>query len=78
MLYMEFLRGLLRPGRKHPVSDSDVRKIASTMTEFGKRSVRHTSKMTAEEYDAKVAEAMEETDGDLAKVLEIMKAHAVS
>ena len=36
-LYMEFLRGLLRPGRKYPVTQDQIRKVAAEMTTFGKR-----------------------------------------
>ncbi|KKK74779.1 hypothetical protein LCGC14_2880340 [marine sediment metagenome] len=77
-LYMEYLRGLLRPGRKHPVGDEDVRKIAAGLTVFGRRETIRTKAMSSEEFDTMAAEALKAADGDAVKALAAMKAQMVA
>ena len=78
-LYMEFLRGLLRPGRKYPVTQDQIRKVAAGMTTFGKRDrVGGAEKLTAESFDSKWAEALEEADGDEAEAMILLKAKLTS
>ena len=75
-LFMEYLRGLLRPGRKYPVTQDQIRKIATGLTTFGKRDrVGGAEKLTEEDFDAKWADALSQTDDDPLKAMEIMKAH---
>lgn len=73
-LYMEYLRGLLRPGRKYPVTEEQIRKIAAGLTTYGKRDrVGGAEKLTAESFDEKYAEALDEAGGDEAEALAILK-----
>lgn len=78
-LYMEYLRGLLRPGRKYPVTGEQIRKVAAGLTTFGKRDrVGGAEKLTAESFDAKWAEALEEADGDETEAMVLLKAKLTS
>ncbi len=78
-LYMEYLRGLLRPGRKYPVTQEQIRKVAAGLTTFGKRDrVGGAEKLTAESFDSKWAEALEEADGDEVAAMGILKAKLTS
>ena len=78
-LYMEYLRGLLRPGRKYPVTQEQIRKAAAGLTTFGKRDrVGGTDKLTEASFDEKYAAALEEADGDVEEALILLKAKLTS
>lgn len=78
-LYMEFLRGLLRPGRKYPVTEEQIRKVAAGMLTFGKRDrVGGAEKLTEESFDEKYAAALEEADGDMEEAMNLLKAKLTS
>ena len=78
-LYMEFLRGLLRPGRKYPVTQDQIRKVAAGMLTFGKRDrVGGAEKLTEATFDEKYAAALEEADGDLEEAMNLLKAKLTS
>jgi hypothetical protein len=78
-LYMEYLRGLLRPGRKYPVTQDQIRKIAAGLLTFGKRDrVGGAEKLTAESFDSKWAEALDEAEGDEVAAMGILKAKLTS
>lgn len=78
MLYMEYLRGLLRPGRKHPVTDEAVRRVAADLTIFGRRERVGGTALTADGFDAKYAAALAAADGDKDKALANLKALLVA
>jgi hypothetical protein len=78
-LKMETLRGLLRPGRKYPVTEAKIREVASKMVSYEFRaSVGAAAKMSGEQFDAQWAEALAAAEGDALKAMEIMKAHVTS
>ena len=79
-LYMEYLRGLLRPGRKYPVTQDQIRKVAAGLLTFGKRDRvgGAAEKLTEATFDEKYAEALEEADGDEAEAMELLKAKLTS
>ena len=74
-LYTEYLRGLLRPGRKYPVTQEQIRKAAAGLTTFGKRDrVGGAEKLTEASFEEKYAAALEEADGDMEEALNLLKA----
>ncbi len=78
-LYMEYLRGLLRPGRKYPVTQDQIRKTAAGLTTFGKRDrVGGAEKLTEATFDEKWAEAMDEAEGDESEAMILLKAKLTS
>lgn len=79
-LYMEYLRGLLRPGRKYPVTQDQIRKVAAGLLTFGKRDRvgGAAEKLTEATFDEKWAEALEEAGGDEAEAMELLKAKLTS
>lgn len=78
-LYMEYLRGLLRPGRKYPVTQDQIRKVAAGLTTFGKRDrVGGAEKLTEATFDEKWAAALEEADGNQDEAMELLKAKLTS
>lgn len=78
-LWHEFLRGLLRPGRKYPVTQDQIRKVAAGMLTFGKRDrVGGAEKLTEESFDEKYAAALEEAGGDEVAAVGILKAKLTS
>ncbi len=79
-LYMEYLRGLLRPGRKYPVTEEQIRKTAAGLTTFGKRDRvgGAAEKLTKASFDEKYTAALEEANGDVEEALILLKAKLTS
>ncbi len=78
-LYMEYLRGLLRPGRKYPVTQEQIRKTAAGLTTFGKRDrVGGAAGLTEATFDEKWAEALDEAEGDETEAMILLKAKLTS